>query len=257
MKIFNSICSAFAMYSRIPMFRVAWTEENRRYALCFFPLIGSCIGITLLIWHWMVSWLGIGEVLFAAGATVLPIWLTGGIHMDGYYDVIDAQSSCQTREKKLLIMSDPHIGAFSAMKGSLYFITMFALWTEIKNRDQIGMMAIGFIVSRGASGLMALLLKSAKDKSSLQDFVQPAQRKITVFVLILALVGGMGSWWMINKQIGVMLIITVSLVVCYYRCFSYKYFKGVTGDLAGYFLQICEMSILVSIVFGFKLAEVI
>ena len=30
----------------------------------------------------------------------------------------------------------------------------------------------------------------------------------------------------------------------YYRNFAYKTFGGITGDLAGYFLQICEISML-------------
>ena len=40
MSMLKSLCSAFLMYSRIPVPKVEWNEENRRYALCFFPVIG-------------------------------------------------------------------------------------------------------------------------------------------------------------------------------------------------------------------------
>ena len=47
----NSLFSAFLMYSRIPVPQVEWKEENRRYSLCFFPVIGVVLGIIqILLW---------------------------------------------------------------------------------------------------------------------------------------------------------------------------------------------------------------
>ena len=37
------------MYSRIPAPKVEWKEENRRYALGFFPLVGAVIGAFILL----------------------------------------------------------------------------------------------------------------------------------------------------------------------------------------------------------------
>ena len=44
MRVFSSLVIAFSTYSRLPMPRVDWTDNNRRYALCFFPLIGLAVG---------------------------------------------------------------------------------------------------------------------------------------------------------------------------------------------------------------------
>ena len=44
-------------------------------------------------------------------------------------------------------------------------------------------------------------------------------------------------------------IIGAAAAFGYYRYVSYKQFGGVTGDLAGYFLQICELVMLTGIVF--------
>lgn len=35
-RIWNSFKIAFSMYSRIPMPRSEWTDENKSYAMCFF-----------------------------------------------------------------------------------------------------------------------------------------------------------------------------------------------------------------------------
>ncbi len=95
----RSLISAFAMYSRIPMPPIEWKEENRRYALCFFPLIGAVIGAVMLGWQWLCNVLGAGDMLFAAGCTVIPIAITGGIHLDGFCDVSDAKASCAEKGK--------------------------------------------------------------------------------------------------------------------------------------------------------------
>ena len=53
MKFFNSIISAFAMYSRIPVPKIKWCEENRRYALGFFPLVGAVSGLMMVLWYFI------------------------------------------------------------------------------------------------------------------------------------------------------------------------------------------------------------
>ena len=47
-RIWNSFKIAFSMYSRIPMPRSEWTDENKSYAMCFFPWIGAVIGLCLM-----------------------------------------------------------------------------------------------------------------------------------------------------------------------------------------------------------------
>ena len=37
MRVIRSLCIAFSTYSRIPVPQVAWTDENRKYSMCFFP----------------------------------------------------------------------------------------------------------------------------------------------------------------------------------------------------------------------------
>ena len=70
----KSLISAFLMYSRIPMPQVEWKEENRRYALGWFPLIGAVIGGLLLLWRMFCTRFQCGQMLFAAVAVLLPVF---------------------------------------------------------------------------------------------------------------------------------------------------------------------------------------
>ena len=42
--LWNNFKVAFSMFSKIPMPRADWTEENMKYMICFFPFVGTVIG---------------------------------------------------------------------------------------------------------------------------------------------------------------------------------------------------------------------
>ncbi|MDE5860212.1 MAG: adenosylcobinamide-GDP ribazoletransferase, partial [Oscillospiraceae bacterium] len=46
-------------------------------------------------------------------------------------------------------------------------------------------------------------------------------------------------------------------VFIYYRIFSVRRFGGITGDLAGYFLQLCEIWIIAGAVIASLISEVV
>ena len=45
MKLVQSFIIALSMYSKLPMPRIEWKEENMKYAMCFFPMVGVIIGV--------------------------------------------------------------------------------------------------------------------------------------------------------------------------------------------------------------------
>ena len=46
----------------------------------------------------------------------------GGFHADGFLDVSDSLCSYGSREKKLEILKDPHIGAFAVIRLAVYYL---------------------------------------------------------------------------------------------------------------------------------------
>lgn len=90
--------------------------------MCAFPLIGAVIGAA-----WCVCGaMPLPGLAKAAGFALIPVWITGGIHLDGYADTCDALSSYGDREKKLEILKDPHCGAFAVIRLCSYFLAYFA-----------------------------------------------------------------------------------------------------------------------------------
>ena len=72
MRLMRSVVTAFAMFSAIPMPRVKWEPENRRYALAALPLVGAVVGLCVWGWVRLCELLSLGAALFGAGAALLP-----------------------------------------------------------------------------------------------------------------------------------------------------------------------------------------
>ena len=244
----KSLISAFLMYSRLPMPKIEWKPENRRYALGFFPLVGAAIGFLFLVWYQLCTRLAIQPLLFAAGAVLLPVLITGGIHLDGFCDVTDARASYAEKEKRLAIMSDPHIGSFAVIRICLYLILQTALFTQINTFPQAIIIASGYVLSRSFSALSAVLFHGAKKDGSLQSFVKPSHRSITICMTVLFAVISYFGMICADYTAGICAAASSVFVFLYYRMISYRDFGGITGDLCGWFLQLCEIGILAAVV---------
>ena len=189
-------------------------------------------------------------MLDSAVCTAIPILITGGIHLDGFCDVSDAVSSNAERSKKLEILSDPHIGAFAVIKLFLYLLIQTALFSEIFLFRSELVIAIGYVLSRALSGLAAVCFKNAKKEGTLWAFTEPAHKTVTLVVLGIITALCAAAMIIASPLCGGLAIIAGALAFIWYRLFSYKQFGGVTGDTAGWFLQVCEIIFLAAVVIG-------
>lgn len=250
--LLQAMIIAFSMYSKIPMPKTEWNQKNMRYAICFFPVVGLVIGsIVYLIgklgylWQW-------NTVLFSSIMTVLPVILTGGIHVDGMLDTIDALSSYGDREKKLEILKDPHTGAFAIIGCVVYFMLCFGVWSEMP-KEALSIIAISYAMSRTLSGFSIVTFPLAKETGLAATFQERAQKKHVKQVMILFfIIECIGMLWF-QPILGLICIITAMICFGYYYHLCNKDFGGVTGDLAGYFLQICELAMLTAVMIGSNL----
>jgi len=249
MKILGSFIIAFSMYSALPMPRVAWDKKYMRYVMAFFPAIGFFIGGGYWCWWQLSNLLQLNNTLLAVGLTLIPVLISGGIHLDGFCDTMDALSSHAEQERKLEILKDPHTGAFAIIGLVTYFMLYFGVASQLKlSGAVIGILTIGFVLSRALSGFAVASFRCAKNSGLVYTFADTAAKKqvrmILGFLILLCMVG----IFALNSKDGVAVLAVCSLLFVYYRQMAYRQFGGITGDLAGYFLQICELGILVAVV---------
>lgn len=253
MKILSSILLAFSMFSRLPTPKVEWKPENMRYMMVGFPLIGGVIGLLLLVWTQICQIFMFGTALTACGLTLLPIAVTGGIHLDGFCDTVDALSSHAEPKRKCEILKDPHAGAFAIIGLGAYLLLYFALCCEllISNRI-IALLLCSHILSRVLSAFSVVSLPCENGSGTLHSFADAAHKKAVSVILWFMFFGCVTAILMLSPIGGALMIISASSCFWWLSQIAKKEFDGMRGDLAGYFLQLCELLSLAMIVISVK-----
>lgn len=232
------------MYSRIPMPKSEWTDENMKYTLCFFPAVGAVIGLLVILWAKAGAYFHLGTLAYTAGMVLIPVIATGGIHLDGFLDTSDALNSYQDREKKLVILKDPHCGAFAVIACVCYFTAYGGAVSEIRP-DLLPVMACGFVLSRALSACSIATFPMAKKTGLAASFSGAAQKQTVRISSVVWTAGSLVLMCLFHLIAGMLCILAALFTFLWYYWMSKKQFGGITGDLAGWFLQVNELALAV------------
>lgn len=245
MKCLESLIVAFSMYSKIPVPQIEWKKDNMRFALCYFPLVGAVTGLIVWLWSLISGYLGVGTVLSTAVFVLIPVAVSGGIHLDGLLDTADALSSWQTRERRLEILKDSHAGAFAIICCAVYFILYAGAVSLIESRTFF-VLAFMYVMIRSGSGMSIVTLKLAKNTGLAATFSDGASKRvIRVWMFVYMIVCVTAMCWM-NGILGLLCTAVFCVVWIYFRHMVYDKFGGVNGDMAGWFLQVCELGVMIA-----------
>lgn len=246
MSIINSFFIALSMYSRIPVPRVDWKKENMRYAMCFFPMIGVAIGAVMYLAGWLLDKVAVGTMFRGVVFTLIPIIITGGIHMDGFMDTMDALGSWGDREKKLEILKDSHAGAFAILGMGCYLMWSVAVWNELP-AEVLGVCGVSFVLSRALSGFSVVTFPAARNSGLLKMFQDGAQKKVVRITMCLYVAAAVIMMAVMDARAMTGAVAGAMIAFLYYVVVSRKQFGGVTGDLAGFFLETAELAMFTGI----------
>ena len=242
----ETVIVAFSMFSAIPVPLIQWNERNMRWSLCAFPLVGAVIGALCAAWVWLCGALELPALLRGAGLCILPVLLTGGIHLDGYADTWDAIASRADAARRQEILKDPHLGAFAAIHLGLYFVAGLALWTALEPYRPWAVLEM-FCLSRSLSGLALTVFPLRPGSGLARSFADAADKRRTSWVL-----GGLSLALalLLCLQRCVLPVPAAALVFLRYRRLCSREFQGLSGDLAGWFLQTAELWMLAALCLG-------
>ena len=252
----ETIQVAFAMYSVLPMPQPEWNAKNMRYAMCAFPLIGLVCAAGWWMWSAVCLYFNFPYLLQGAGLCLLPVMITGGIHLDGYADTCDALASHAPPEKKQEILKDPRCGAFAVIRLCSYFAAHLALCTAlIPTQKALWAMGPAFVLERALSGLAVTRFPLARNTGLAHTFATSADRRMASRALMLECALAASGMIALGGITGGVMAVTALAVFWRYRVTADRQFGGLSGDLAGWFLQRCELWMLGALVFCQLLEE--
>jgi adenosylcobinamide-GDP ribazoletransferase len=243
-KILRYLAVSFSLYSKIPMPRFKWREDDMAHSLMFFPFVGAVIAALICALNTAELFKSLPAAVRIMITILIPVAVTGGFHVDGFMDTEDALCSFASKEKKLEILKDPHIGAFAVISLVKYLLIYAAAVTAILLSEKSGfavMVIFGmtFVISRSLSGLTSITFKKAKKEGMLFNESKNVQipAKICLCIFLGAALFLMFS---ANALYGAAVTFTFALCTLIYRHRAYTEFGGVTGDTAGYFVTVTE-----------------
>lgn len=183
--------------------------------------------------------------------TILPILVTGGIHLDGFADTVDALSSYSEPARKREILKDPHAGAFAVIYVGVYLVAALALNTTIKDDLQTSGALMGmFALSRAVSGFCSLAYPGTDGRGLLSTFRASADKRLCLWLLgswIVAISAGLA---VLCGARGLLLPLAAGLAAARLYRICTRQFGGMSGDLSGYFLALAELFMLAAINLG-------
>lgn len=239
-RFWSSLNIAFSMYSRLPALQCDWSEENMKYVMCFFPWIGIVIGALCFGWTALAGWLGVNAALRNVILMLVPVAVSGGIHLDGLLDTADAMSSWRPREKRLEILKDSHAGAFAIITCAVYFFLLYGTLDMVRG-ELIAVYSFTFVVSRSLSGFSVVTFPKASAKGTLAGFAKNAETKVIQRTLVCYLVLAAVGMLALQPVYGAAALAGAGLTFLWYYRMAMKNFGGINGDLAGCFLSVCEL----------------
>lgn len=242
MKVLRSIGLAFSLFSRLPAPHLDWQEDNMAYALAALPLVGLVIGLLLMAWQALAGAWGFGPLLRATGLTLLPLAVSGGLHLDGFADTVDALASHGDQAQKRRIMKDPHCGAFAVMGVAGYLLLYTALAAELPTGVCWLLLPLP-VLSRALGALASLTFAPAAGPGLLAACRQAAARGAKSAAWTAILLATCCLLWLDWRAGGLMLALAW-LFWLYLRRLSRQQFAGFSGDLAGFLIQLSELLML-------------
>ena len=246
MSLLRSFLICLSMYTTIPVPHIIWEEKNMKYIFYSLPLIGIIRGLTEYLLYILSLYLGFSSVLYAALSVAVIVLLTGGIHLDGYADTIDAVFCHGDIEKRRQVLSDAHTGAFAVIYTILYFIVLFASFENMYDKNiPVFIFILVFTISRVLSLFLIALVPSSANKGLLYIFSSKENKKsLLIYAFSLSLVFVFLTYILISyKFMLILLLILVIISIILIKYFK-KVFGGISGDLAGFSICIYEISAL-------------
>lgn len=166
---------------------------------------------------------------------------------------MDALASHQSPEKKLEILKDPHTELCCYGMYGLSALDLCALDPAAGGilpacgKGDGG----GLCLSRAMSAAAVVTFPCAKNSGLAHSFSSAAQKdRVRIISILFALVCAV-CFMLIHPVLGAAILAGCLMVFWYYHHMAMKQFGGVTGDLAGWFLQVNEIVILiVSVVYS-------
>ena len=260
MKIIRNLSLAIRFLTIIPLISFSPPDnsnqneetltKNFANSMTFFPLVGMLIGILLVLLRRLFYYFTVSPLLGDTLVLIVWIWLSGGLHLDGFADSVDGFLGGHDKEEILKIMKDSSTGAKGVVALISLLLLKFVLLAEMPLLLKDAALFFTPAIGRWSMVIAAFLGKPARLKNSMGKlFMDYVGWREVIFASLTMFVIGIPLFRLYLLPLVMVGIGIVLLILKYCQ----KRIGGISGDILGAINEIVEVSILLTLcIFGIK-----
>jgi len=223
-------------------------DEDWGRATAWYPAVGLTLGAILAALDWGLRWLW-PEGVTAALLLLAWVVLTGALHLDGFVDCCDGLLAPVSRERRLEILRDVHVGAFGLVGAVLLLLLKYTALAAMPAPFRLpGLLLVPTLGRWGMSGAV-LLWPYARPGGGLGRLAQTGagRSQLAVATLTTLLTVGLAWWAGLGWAALALLALTTAVVLIAARWVQAR-IGGLTGDVYGALCELTEAVCLLALV---------
>lgn len=240
----NAFFHAIAFFTRIPVPWLRPSEAAWKKSVNWYPAVGVVIG--LLLWgvhqagiHLFSPWLA---AILTLGAWV---YVTGGLHLDGWMDLADGLGSSRPREQVLAIMKDSRVGAMGVIAAILLLLIKAGGVAELAHP---GWGLFLLFVPFAARTHVLLSIRLWPYLSADKGIGKGISEGLSTFSMIVSYVLLLGAGWFFGSwQVVAAIVLSLIFALLFSRSVAKK-LGGLNGDCYGAVIESSEAVMLLVLV---------
>jgi adenosylcobinamide-GDP ribazoletransferase len=159
-RLYADLLGAFGLLSRLPL--PPSPLPARAQAAWAWPLVGLAIGAISAGFAIVALYLGLPPGLAALCYLVTAALATGALHHDGLADSFDGLFGGWTKERRLEIMKDSHIGSYGTLSLLLVVLGSWQSVTLLLDQAAYGSLLAAAMLSRAPMAVVMAALPNAR-----------------------------------------------------------------------------------------------
>lgn len=234
---FKSVGLVLSFGTIFPMPNLGSVDDvSLRRSIAWFPLVGLLLGLAL--WGVITA---LACIVPRAVAAIMALALytvaTGGLHLDGLMDTMDALGSRKPAALALAIMKDSRVGAMGAIAGILLLMGKALAFSHLPLTASPGAWVAVPMIARAAV-IWPMAKAPAAQESGLGAIYA---QKIPLRSIITATAMGLLGVWLLVPFVAALVLSLVTVLMAWgWTRFIARRFGGFTGDTYGALIEIVE-----------------
>ena len=249
------LLAALTFFTRLPFWRIREIPADAfKRVVPLWPLVGWLTGGLMALAFWIASHvmpLTVARIL----SLTMRLLLTGALHEDGLADFFDGFGGGTSRERRLAIMKDSHIGTYGVIGLIVYFALMLQLPGVISRDTLILLVLCGDVWAKCCAAQLINLLPYARTEEEAKN--KTVYNRMKWHEVLVSLLAGLAPiavltlvlhWlplcfcWLLLVPVAVMLLLTLLMK---------RKIHGYTGDCCGATFLLCELSLYLAVLIAF------